>query len=132
MWENLLITGEKNGFSLVIQNTEGSASLQMNRQEDRVSQVYIPKWLLCFWWSICKIVQFEVLKPGPTVNTFLYRDLLDRVNQSSIEKWQTVFKRLKRNYNARRTLEKIDDFWLEVVPYLPYSPESTPSDFNIF
>lgn len=42
------------------------------------------KALLRVWQSFCGIVHFEVLKPGQTVNTELYYEQLDRVNQSNL------------------------------------------------
>ncbi|GFW28318.1 histone-lysine N-methyltransferase SETMAR [Trichonephila clavipes] len=51
------------------------------------------KALLCIWWGIRRIVHFEVLKPGETVNADLHCEQLDRLNQSLIEKYPAIINR---------------------------------------
>ncbi|XP_046826458.1 histone-lysine N-methyltransferase SETMAR-like [Vespa crabro] len=98
------------------------------------------KALVCVWWSIRGIVHFEVLKPGQTVNADLYREQLDRVNQSLIEEYSVIVNRKgvilqhdnARPHCTRRTLEKINELGWEVLPHSPYSPDIAPSDFHLF
>ncbi|GFX01137.1 histone-lysine N-methyltransferase SETMAR [Trichonephila clavipes] len=98
------------------------------------------KALLCVWWGIRKIVQFEVLKPGEAVNADLYCEQLDRLNQSLIEKYPAIINTKgvilqhdnARPQCARKTLEKINGLGWEVLSHAPYSPDIAPTDFHLF
>lgn len=98
------------------------------------------KALLCVWWSIRGIVHLELLKYGQTVNSDLYCEQLDRLNQSLVEKCPAIVNRRgvilqhdnARPHCAKRTLEKINGLGWEVLPHPAYSPDIAPSDFHLF
>ncbi|GFV00359.1 histone-lysine N-methyltransferase SETMAR [Trichonephila clavipes] len=98
------------------------------------------KALLCVWWGIRGIVHFEVLKPGETVNSDLYCEQLDRLNQSLIENYPAIINRRGvvlqhdnvRPQCARKTPQKINGLGWEVLPHPPYSPDIAPTDFHLF
>ena len=74
------------------------------------------KAVLCVWLCICGIVHFELLKYGQTVNTDLYCEQLNQVNQALIAKCPAIVKRKgvilqqdnARPHSAKRTLDKIN------------------------
>ncbi|GFY17905.1 histone-lysine N-methyltransferase SETMAR [Trichonephila clavipes] len=97
------------------------------------------KVILCIWQGIRGIIHFEVFKPGETVNADLHSEQLDRLNQSSIEKYLAIINRkgviLQHNarpHYERKTLEKINGLGWEVLPHPPYSPDIVPTDFHLF
>jgi len=95
--------------------------------------------MLCVWWDQKGVVYYELLKPGETVNTKRYQQLIE-LNCSLLKKRPEYQKRQHKVFlhdNApshtaqpvRDTLEALN--W-EVLSHAAYSPDLAPSDYHLF
>ena len=95
------------------------------------------KVMLCVWWNTRGIVHYEVLENGETVDSHLYCQQLERVNQELIRIGENPKKIKLLHDNARphvsnMTQSKIEDLGWKVLPHAPYSPDLAPTDYHLF
>ena len=98
------------------------------------------KLLLCVWWNSKRIVHFEFLKPGETVNKDVYSAQLERVQRALLQKQPSLVNRWgvilhhdnARPHIAETTRETIQRLNWEIIPHPPYSPDLAPSDYHLF
>uniref|UniRef100_A0A0K0FBF9 Histone-lysine N-methyltransferase SETMAR n=1 Tax=Strongyloides venezuelensis TaxID=75913 RepID=A0A0K0FBF9_STRVS len=80
------------------------------------------------------------MKPGETINSELYCQLLDKVHQKLFQKRPSLVNRKgsillhdnKRPHISRITLQKLNDLKYETLAHPPYSPDLAPTDFHFF
>lgn len=95
------------------------------------------KVMLCVWWNTRGIVHFEVLKSGQNVNSNLYCQQLERVNQQliqlGIDPWKIrLIHDNAKPHVSKMTQNKIERMNWKVLPHAPYSPDLAPSDYHLF
>ena len=98
---------------------------------------FVKKVMLCVWWNSQGVVHHEILESGETVNSNLYCQQLERVNQELIKKGIDSTKTRLLHDNARphvsiMTQQKIEELGWIVLPHAPYSPDLAPSDYHLF
>jgi histone-lysine N-methyltransferase SETMAR len=82
-------------------------------------------------------VHYEVLERGDSVNSTLYYQQLERVNQTLIRQGINPVKNRLLHDNARphvskMTQSKIEKLGWKVLPHAPYSPDLAPTDYHLF
>jgi histone-lysine N-methyltransferase SETMAR len=98
---------------------------------------FAKKCMLCVWWNTTEIVHFEVLESGKTVDSTLYCQQLERVNQAMVSKGLNPKKTRLLHDNARPhasvlTQNKIEELSWKVLAHALYSPDLAPSDYHLF
>ena len=86
---------------------------------------FVKKVMLCVWWNTRGIVHYEVLESGQTVDSALYCQQLERVNQALADKGIKPEDTRLLHDNARphvsiMTQEKIEELGWEVLTHAPY------------
>jgi histone-lysine N-methyltransferase SETMAR len=98
------------------------------------------KVLLCVWWDIRGIVYLEFLKSGQTINSDVYCDQLDKVDESLKQNRAALVNRKgvlfhqdnARPHVAENTRKKLEELGWDLMEHPPYSPDIAPSDFYLF
>lgn len=92
------------------------------------------KAMLCVFWSARGVVHWELLEDGQTVNSDVYCQQLERVNQAlGRRRGQVVFlDDNARPHRSRQTNGKISTLRWDRLDHPPYSPDLAPSDFHLF
>ena len=101
---------------------------------------YSSKIMLCCWWDCKGVLYYELLKPGETINSELYCQQLDKLNDaikikrpSLINKKGVIFHQDNaRPHVAIKTQAKIKQLGYEILTHPPYSPDIAPSDYYLF
>ena len=102
---------------------------------------YGQKTMLCVWWDQKGVIYYELLKPGETVNAERYRQQMIDLNQALREKRPEYQKRQHKvillhdnapSHKAKLVKETIEAFSWEILSHAAYSPDLTPSDYNLF
>ena len=97
--------------------------------------------MLCIWWDQVNVIYYELLKPNETINGERYRTQLMRLSRALREKRPQYEQRhekvILQHDNARPHVPKPVKIYLEtlkweVLPYLPYSPDISPSHYYLF
>ena len=87
------------------------------------------------------VIYYELLKPGQTVNTELYRQQIIDLNQALREKRPEFQKRQHKvillhdnapSHTAKPVKETIEAFSWEILSHAAYSPDLAPSDYYLF
>jgi len=101
---------------------------------------YGRKTMLCVWWDQKGVIYYELLKPGETVNTERYRQMIN-LNQALCEKRSKYQKRQYKmillhdnapSHTAKLVKEMIEAFDWEILSHAAYSPDLAPSDYHLF
>ena len=99
------------------------------------------KTMLCVWWDQKRIIYYECLKPGETVNAHRYHQQLIKLNQAVHQCRPEYFERHERiillhdNAPAHASImvrNYLDALNWELLPHPPYSPDLAPSDYHLF
>jgi histone-lysine N-methyltransferase SETMAR len=92
------------------------------------------KVMLCVFWSPRGVVHWELLEQGQNVNSELYCQQLERVNQAlGRRRGGVVFlDGNARPHRARVTNALIERLGWDRLNHPPYSPDLAPSDFHLF
>jgi histone-lysine N-methyltransferase SETMAR len=98
------------------------------------------KVLLCVWWDVKGIIYYEFLKSGETINSDIYCDQLDKVNENLKEKRSALVNRKgfifhqdnAKPHTSLQTTQKLKELGWELMEHPPYSPDIAPSDFHLF
>ncbi|XP_032688366.1 histone-lysine N-methyltransferase SETMAR-like [Odontomachus brunneus] len=93
---------------------------------------------MCVWWDWNGIVHYELLPPGQTINSELYCEQLESLQQAIERKQQKLINRkgvVFHHDNARHTSlmtrQKFGES-LKVLMHPPYSPDIATSDYHLF
>ena len=90
------------------------------------------KTILCVWWDQKRVIYYELLKPGRTVNTNRYQQQMIDLNRALQEKRPDYRRRqhkvifLHDNaplHTAKRVKETIETFRWEILAHAAYSPD---------
>jgi len=101
----------------------------------------LKKAMLCIWWDSKGLLFYEMLKPGETVTTNLYKGQLHKLNEKIQElrphDAYTPRKVLLLHDNARpriaiATKEAISELGWEPLPHPEYSPDLAQPDYHLF
>ena len=88
-----------------------------------------------------KVIYYELLKPGETVNTERYRQQMIDWNQALRKKRPEYQKRQHKvillrdnapSHTAKPVKETIEAFSWEILSHAAYSPDLAPSDYYLF
>lgn len=98
------------------------------------------KVMLSVWWDWKGIVHYELLQPGGTINSVLYCEQLDRLNEAIQRKRPELANRKgvvfhhdnARPHTSLMTRNKLTELGWEVLMHPPYSPDLAPSDYHLF
>ena len=84
--DSILTNDEK--WIMFDNTTQGSQWLGRDQAPSGVSKPnkFVKKVMLCVWWNTRGIVHYEVLESGQTVDSALYCQQLERVNQALVYK----------------------------------------------
>ena len=90
------------------------------------------------WWDWKGIVHYELLSSNQTINSELYCEQLQRLQQA-IERPELINRRgvVFHHDNAQlhtslMTRQKLRELGWEILMHLPYSPDIAPSDYHLF
>jgi len=85
------------------------------------------------------VVFFEFLPRNVTINSNVYCQQLDKLNEAITEKRPklinrkgVVFHDNARLHTSLMTRKKLLEFGWDVLPHLPYLPDLAPSDYYLF
>ena len=98
------------------------------------------KTMVTVWWFSKGIIHYSFLEPGKTINSASYSKELTIVNQKLSKIWPALVNRkgpILLHDNARPhigkiTQKKLNQLGYEVLPHPPYSPDLSPTDYNMF
>ena len=99
------------------------------------------KVMHCIWWYQLGVVYYELLKPNETITGDQYRTQLMPLSRALKEKRPHYKNRhdkfilqhdIARPHIARPIKTYLETLKWEVLPYPPYSPDVTPSDYHLF
>ena len=95
---------------------------------------------MCLWWDWKGVLYYELLPENQTINSNRYCSQLDQLKAVLDEKHLELVNRKciifhqdeARPHVSLMTRQKLLQLVWEVLLYLPYSPDVTPSDFHLF
>jgi len=92
------------------------------------------KRLLCVFWDRRRVIHWELLEKGQTVNAAFYCEQLSRLRDKMRYRQNPVIllHDNARPHTARLTTNKLTEFDWEHLEHPPYSPDLAPSDFHLF
>lgn len=98
------------------------------------------KLMLCIWWASWGIVHYEILERDTMVDSELYCQQLERVQEKLLALRPRLVNRREVVYlhdnatphRALRTQAKIRELGWSLLPHPPYSPDLAPSDYHLF
>lgn len=104
------------------------------------ADIHQKKVMLSVWWDFKGIVFFELLPRNQTINSNVYTQQLDSLNQSIAQKRPELVNRKRvvfhhdnaRPHTSLITRQKLLELGWDVLPHPPYSPDLAPSDFHLF
>jgi histone-lysine N-methyltransferase SETMAR len=96
------------------------------------------KLMICVWWDMEGI--YELLGPNKIINSEVYCQQLDRVNERLKEKRPHLVNRKGVVFHqdnahphvSKMTQLKIKELNWEILDHPPYSPDLAPSDYHLF
>jgi histone-lysine N-methyltransferase SETMAR len=97
------------------------------------------KLMICVWWDMEGII-YELLRRNKTINSEVYCQQLDRVNEFLKEKRPHLFNRKgvvvhqgnARPHDSKMMQQKTKELNWEILDHPPYSPDLAPSDYHLF
>ncbi|KAM5283286.1 methionine-R-sulfoxide reductase B2, mitochondrial isoform 1-T1 [Hipposideros larvatus] len=104
------------------------------------ADIHQRKVMLSVWWDFRGVVFFELLPRNQTINSNVYCQQLDSLNESIIQKCSELVNCkgvMFHRDNARPhtnliTHQKLLMLGWDVLPHPPYSPDLAPSNFHLF
>ena len=97
--------------------------------------------MLSVWWNFQRVIHFELVPNGRSVNAELYCEQLERMYTALQEKYPGLANRKRglllqdnaKPHTANRTKLKIEELeGIELLPHPAYSPDLAPSDYHLF
>ncbi|GFY24230.1 mariner Mos1 transposase [Trichonephila clavipes] len=97
--------------------------------------------MLCIFWDQEGPIYYELLKPGGTVNTDLYKQQLFNLNDAILEKHEQYEKRQHKviflddnapSHRAKPTKDIVKALGWEPLAHAAYSTDLAPSDYHPF
>uniref|UniRef100_A0A0N5BU43 HTH_48 domain-containing protein n=1 Tax=Strongyloides papillosus TaxID=174720 RepID=A0A0N5BU43_STREA len=93
------------------------------------------KLMVSVWWSAAGIIHYEFLKPGETIDSVSYCQLIEKMHQKLSQKRPAVVNRKgpillhdnAKSYVSKMTLQKLCELGYETLPHPPYSPDFSPT-----
>ena len=93
--------------------------------------------MLSVCWDFEGIIYYELLRPNTTIDSKLYCEQLQNLkvalqaNRPERRKVRLLHDNAKA-HTSKITRQKLEEFWWEVLPHPPYSPDLAPSDYHLF
>ena len=90
------------------------------------------------WWSAARLIHYNFLNHGETITSEKYVQQIDEMHwklqrlQAALVNWKGPILHDTRPHAAQAVLQKLNQLGYEVLPYLPYSPNLSPTDYNFF
>ena len=88
------------------------------------------------WWSAAILIHYSFLNPGQTITSEKYAQQIDEMYQklhclllALVNGWAQFDDQLRV---AQPTFQKLNDLGYKGLPYLPYSPDCLPNDYDFF
>ncbi|KFD48898.1 hypothetical protein M513_10261 [Trichuris suis] len=102
--------------------------------------LHMRKTMLIVFWSHFGIIHVKFLKAGQPITADNYCHLLEATVEKLLEKRPALANRRRvillqdnaRPHVARKTLQKISELGMELLPHPPYSPDLSPTDHHLF
>jgi len=88
-----------------------------------------------------RVIYYDLLKPGKTINTKRYQQQLIDLNRSLLKKRPEYQKRQHKviflhdnapSHTAKPVRDTLEALSWEVLPHAAYSPDLAPSDYHLF
>lgn len=103
------------------------------------ADIHQRKVMLSVWWDFKGVLFFELLPRNQSLNSKVYCQQLDSLNESIIQKRPelvshkgVVFHHDVRPHTSLITHQKLLELGWDVLPHPPHSPDLAPSDFHLF
>lgn len=99
------------------------------------------KVMISVWWNYEGVIHFELIPEGQTINSDLFCEQLNRLDEIMLAKYPALVNRKKvllqydnaKPHTSVKTKEKIIEMEnYEVLPHPAYSPDLAPSDYHLF
>ncbi len=99
------------------------------------------KQMLSVFWDFQGVIYFELLPPGTSVTATLYCEQLHKLRAALLDKRPGRGKELgkvrllvdnAKPHSAKVTRQTLESFRWEKVPHSPYSPDLSPTDYQLF
>lgn len=102
--------------------------------------IHEKKVMISVWWDWQGLIYFELLPSNRTINSDVYCNQIDKLNECMKLKRPSLTNRkgiVYQHDNAKPhtslvTRQKLLDLGWDVLPHPPYSPDLAPSDFHLF
>ncbi|KAM5284018.1 protein AF-10 isoform 13-T19 [Hipposideros larvatus] len=98
------------------------------------------KVMVTVWWSAAGLIHYSFLNPGETITSEKYAQQIDEMHRklqclqpALVNKKGPIL--LHDNappHVAQPTLQKLNELGYEVLPYPPYSPDLSPTNYHFF
>ena len=96
--------------------------------------------MLCMWWDMKGVIYFELLDANQTINSYLYSQQLERLNEVILRKRPVLAKEIgvillhdnSRPHVTQFTQEKIKQIGWEILSHPSWSPDIAPTDCHLF
>lgn len=113
---------------------------ELNEPPPRTKKNIHKKVLLSVWWDFKGVIFFELLPDICTINSEVYCNQLDKLNNSIKQKRPELINRKgvvfhhdnTKAHMSLMTRQKLLQLGWEVLPHPPYSPDLAPSDYHLF
>ncbi|XP_015435240.1 PREDICTED: histone-lysine N-methyltransferase SETMAR-like [Dufourea novaeangliae] len=136
-----IITGDEKW--VVYNNVKRKRSWSKKDEPDQSTSkadIHQKKVMLSVWWDFKGIVFFELLPDNTTINSEVYCNQLDKLNDSLKQKRPelingkgVVFHQDNaRPHTSLVTRQKLLQLGWDILPHPPYSPDLEPSDYYLF
>ena len=135
---NRLLLGMKSGFYMSTTHASANESNPEDLPEpEPKNDLHPKKVMLPVWWDFEGIIYYELLRPNTTIDSKLYCEQLQNLkvalqaNRPERRKVRLLHDNAKP-HTSKITRQKLEEFWWEVLPHPPYSPDLAPSDYHLF
>lgn len=104
------------------------------------AETHQKKVMLSIWWDYKGIVFFELLPVNTTINSNVYCQQLNKLNDSLQQKRPKLVNRggvvfhqdNAKPHTSLKTRQKLLELGWDLLPHPPYSPDMAPSDYYLF
>ena len=96
--------------------------------------------MVTVWWSAVGVIHYKFMKPGKTINSESYCQVLEEMYHKLFQKMPALVNRKgpillhdnAKPHVSKKTLQKLSELGYETLPHPAYSPDLAPTDFHFF
>ena len=127
----------KSGLYTATSNDQLSGWTKKKLQSTSQSQNCTKKVMVTVWRSAAGLVHYSFLNPSETINSEKYAQQISNMHQKLQCPHLALVNRRAQFFSTARivtqpSLQKLNDLGDEVLPYLPYSPDLSPTNYHFF